>query len=196
MGGAGPLRAGPARRWPRPWELFDQLGLALAAADATYNLSHLRTLEGHLPEALRLLDDVEERLVAAGASTLWVVLGRTHLLLQANLVEEAVQVCEAVAADRTVPLHVRAGGDVAVGAGPVAGRRPRSGHEGGVGRGPPVPAGRRRTASGDRDAVEVQALAAAAGRATARLLDRASAGQEVLAASGLASPTPSTPGST
>ena len=92
----------------RPWGVFDQLGLALAAADATYNLSHLRTLEGRLPEALRLLDDVEERLVAAGASTLWVVLGRTHLLLQANLVEEAVQVCEAVAADRTVPLHVRA----------------------------------------------------------------------------------------
>ncbi len=167
-------------------ELFDQLGLALAAADATYNLSHLRTLEGHLPEALRLLDDVEERLVAAGASTLWVVLGRTHLLLQANLVEEAVQVCEAVAADRTVPLHVRAEATWRLALALLrAGDLGRATKEASaaarlfqrVGDAP-------RAAIATR--VEVQARAAA-GRATARLLDRASAGREVLAASGLAS---------
>ena len=167
-------------------ELFDQLGLALAAADATYNLSHLRTLEGHLPEALRLLDDVEERLVAAGASTLWVVLGRTHLLLQANLVEEAVQVCEAVAADRTVPLHVRAEATWRLALALLrAGDLARATKEASaaarlfqrVGDAP-------RAAIATR--VEVQARAAA-GRATPRLLDRASAGREVLAASGLAS---------
>ncbi len=167
-------------------EMFDQLGLALAAADATYNLSHLRTLEGHLPEALRLLDDVEERLVAAGASTLWVVLGRTHLLLQANLVEEAVQVCEAVAADRTVPLHVRAEATWRLALALLrAGDLARATKEASaaarlfqrVGDAP-------RAAIATR--VEVQARAAA-GRATPRLLDRASAGREVLAASGLAS---------
>ncbi len=86
------------------------LRLTHKAATALYNRALVYALQGDIPASLHAFDEVERRLATLGASLTWLLVGRTHVLLTANLVGEALEAAERAvsSADRRAPLDVRA----------------------------------------------------------------------------------------
>ena len=74
--------------------LFDELGLAHAAATVVGNRAYLLARAGRIDEAMAAYADAERRMDEIGAPVGWLLVGQTQLLLGANLADEALATAE------------------------------------------------------------------------------------------------------